>query len=344
MRSNTTGVTYMINKMVFAAVLLGLSACSSLEKMVQYEDQTTREKIQEIKDPLGTSNNKSIAIGAPLNTLSIENKAGKITINGKTYINDQASIEKISHNSDSGQITYISSRAKNGKKITELFIDTPFSNKKPLLIGAIDTFDGEYTFTNTKGIQRNAIRFTLLSQGVLLEHEGGFFSYLNATGFSSLHEIPKNFSFSPIQANDISKAGFIALIRDFGPIKIGFLEVKNIREYELIFIDINDGTIRSSEKIRLDVETQDQFNLSIKQRLAIHMSNKGLVVINISSDYKNLMARNLHKGTKKSLSFRDSGIAHFWSGIDRQGKIWIEYTYGASEKRTLQDVAQALDL
>lgn len=59
---------------------LSISACGSMSKMVHYEDQTIRETAKETIDPLDQPSVQKIDVGAPLNSLIIKERLGKITI------------------------------------------------------------------------------------------------------------------------------------------------------------------------------------------------------------------------------------------------------------------------
>lgn len=322
--------------------LIAIFSINAFGSIFKFENENKYSNIQEVLDPLSADDIEKIQIGSPLSTLAIEVVSGKITINGRGYINGHAAIKNICDHSDSGKITFTATSIKKGKPIDELFLHVPFSSERPKSIAIINEVDGNYIFTHKNGEQRSAENYALYSQGVILRHEGGYFSYLDENGMTSIHEIPKDFVFSNVQAADISKAGFVAFMRDFAPIKMGFLEVANVREYEFIFIDIRTGVVRTSEKIRIDTESKDRFNESIKQRLAIEMTNKGLIVTNLSSDFKNLYVRNLHQGIKKSIDYRKNGIAFFWIQKSADGVVSLTYTYGAKEKRKVDDLNKTL--
>jgi hypothetical protein len=342
--SATTQRGILMKKVIFLACLAA-SSCADLNRMVVYTDETTKPKQVQQRayyQPLNADTAKPESIGAPMETLEIHTNGGKIKINGKTYMDQSGAIDEMTAYSDSGYITYLRSGRVNGYSNYTVMLDRPFKAFTKKSLASFTALNGRYQFSIPNHEDRFASKYLLTSQGVILSHEGGFFSYLSENFVSDIHEIPEGFEMSPVQAEDISKANYLALVKDNGPIKVGIVTIGGMRAYEVIFVDIKTGVVRASEVVRVDVTTNQSYFDSFHRMMKACMTNQGFIVFSLDSKYQNLYASNLHTGQRKSLVFRENGISNYNIGKDAAGLLWLRSVYGSNDERYFPDVVQEL--
>lgn len=334
-----------MKKIIMLLGVLMLTACTDFQNMVSYTDERegNGERQREYYQPLDSEQARPVNVGSPIQRLSIESKGSRIKINGTAYTDQSGAIDDISPYSESGYITHLRSSVAYGVPAYDVLLDRPFKPYTKKVIASYIETGGRYQFTIPKHGDRIATRYELTSQGIILFHEGGFFSYIADNYASDILEIPEGFHPSPVQATDISKANYLAFVRDAGPIKVGFMTLNDLRQYEIIFLDIKTGEVRASEVVRVDAGNSEDFNLSFNQVVKLVMTNSGLIVCNLSHDYKDLFCSNLHTGRRKVLVSRDNGIANFKIGSDAKGGIWLRSTYGATDERYIPDVVLELN-
>jgi hypothetical protein len=321
------------------------TSCSELNHMVVYTDETAKPKQLQQRayyQPLNAETAKPESVDAPMETLDIHTNGGKIKINGKTYMDQSGAIDEIVAYSDTGFITYLRSGIDHGYSNYTVMLDRPFKIYTKKSLTSFIRLDGRYQFSIPNHENRLAIKYVLTSQGVILLHEGGFFSYISENVVSDILEIPEGFEMSPVQAEDIAKANYVAFVKDNGPIKLGIVTIGGMREYEVIFVDIKTGVVRASEVVRVDVKTNQSYLNSFHRSMKAAMTNDGFIVFSLDSNYKNLYASNLHTGKRKLLVFRDNGISRFEVGKDISSTLWLRSVYGSNDERYFPDVAQEL--
>lgn len=325
--------------------LASLASCKTMDAVSSKLHSMETLPARDFVDPFDEGSMKKMELGAPKNVLKIQSQHSRITINGKPYVDTSGEIEEIVSHSDTGYITYVTSTLADGRKWRIIKMDSPFKNSKKKEIARFSATNGRYYFDIPNHESRVAIDYRLTSKGVVLFHTGGYFSYVSDTVVTELHAIPVGYSLLPIQAGDIAQAGFVGFTKYKDLYRTGVFAQPDNLVYEVIFMDIHTGAIRSADLIKVQrsdagLSEADSFN----QRIQLATSNDGFIVMTLQPSYENLYAKNLHTGAKKSIVYRHNGVAHFKSGVDDAGNVWVRATYGANDERFIPDVASELSL
>lgn len=264
---------------------------------------------------------------------------GNIVINGKPLIDVGGEIVGISKSPHTANISYIS---KNREKFSVKTVSSDLASK-PKTLASYEKLKSGYIFTLSNGEQRFTERFILGSKGILLVHQGNRFSYIETGYISKIHSPDSGLIPLEDQADDISSAGHIGYYHTLGNIKVGPITQSNSYALEYAYYDIKTGERKTSGVIKYIKNDQEKFiGRSINASLKTIDSPDGFLVFSISPTYESLYASNLHTGVKKAIVHRISGISSFEVALDNEWKVKLESSYGAMEKRIINDVAGTL--
>lgn len=323
--------------------LFSLVSCKSMDAMSSKLHSMATLPERDFVDPIESGELSKIEVGAPKDVLDIQARYNRVSINSKSYNDTSGEIEEITSSSDSGYITFLSSTIDDGVKKHIVKLDRPFKNFRKKEIARFTARSGRYYFEIPNHETRVATDYRLTSRGVILFHQGGHFSYVSDTEVTELHAIPVGFTLLPVQASDISQAGFIGFKKYKDMYRVGIMAQPNNLVYEVIFLDIHTGILRSADLVRVEKSDADFTEAdSFGQRIQFATSNEGFIVMLLETSFANLFAKNLNTGAKKSIVFRQSGVAHFKSGVDAAGNVWVRAAYGANDERYIPDVASEL--
>lgn len=316
---------------------LSVTACAGLDAIqVKVKEPVTEEARTPAKfDPIDRAQPISDAQKKSVRRLDIEKgDDGRFLIDGKPFIDHHGMVETVSKISETGYITYVVVDLDKDSKMSIYKVKTvdPFTNQKPKVLGVLRKSKEGYYHLTVDETTFTGTSYYVLSKGIVLNKDGHSFTYVSIDEPSKTFPLPPGYKLAPRQKGDASETRHLMMLKHIGNSKTFGIPSKGEHDYDLSLISIDDGTITSTIKMRLDGKgKRDRFK-HLTNSFYLYATERGPVTISLEDDYKRLVLRNLYTKQKKIVHERKAGIAFVKAGINDEGKVWVKAADGLKDK------------